>query len=184
MGNTHGQFDFIGGSYEIACSNWLILFGFAGKKENIPETPVQYGFSATIKSLVVALSISLATIFLLLLWRPTVPPQIVHGTIFQKLSESFLSQKNEKPPVIEQTEPTPKPKDYVFSEKEISTVKEKLIKDRQENSLVEIQLKSGRSIFAKNATINGDILSFENDRGLIISMNRHDVRHVRKIIQK
>lgn len=155
-----------------------------GALVSIVKTQIRYGFSATIKSLAVALLISLATIFLLVFYSPTVPPQIVHGSIFQKLSESLLTQKKDKPPVIEQTEPTPKAKDYEFSEKEISTVKEKLMKERQDNTLFEIQLNSGRSIFAKNAAINGDILSFENDRGLIISMNRHDVRNVRKIILK
>jgi hypothetical protein len=40
MGNTHGQFDFIGGSYETECDNSLVLFGFAGREVVISETPV------------------------------------------------------------------------------------------------------------------------------------------------
>ena len=40
MGNTDGQFDFIGGSYEVEIGNSLILFGFAEREEAISETPV------------------------------------------------------------------------------------------------------------------------------------------------
>lgn len=151
---------------------------------SIVNTQIQSGFSATIKSLAVTLMISFATILLLVSFRPTLPPHIVHGSVFQKISESLLFQKKDNPPLIEQTTPTRRAEDYVFSEKEISNVKEKLMKDRQENSLFEIQLNSGRSIFAKNPIIKGDILSFENDSGLVVSMSKDDVSNVRKVIQK
>jgi len=46
MGNTHEEFDCIGGSYRIECNKLLILFGFTENEAAIPETPVdEFEFS-------------------------------------------------------------------------------------------------------------------------------------------
>ena len=102
----------------------------------------------------------------------------------QKFIKFFPSHKKDEQPVIEHAEPLPRAKDYKFSEEEISIVKEKLLKDQRDNALFEIQLNSGRSLFAKKIEVKGEILSFENDNGLVVSINKRDVNKVRKIIRK
>ena len=179
--------DLIEGSelVKLVKSSQNILSAFSsGTLDFIITKLNRYGFSSILKPLLIAVSISFVSILLILFWHPSLSPEIANSNIIQNIFKFFPSQKRDEPPVIEKAEPSTKAKDYVFSEQEISIAKEKLLKEKQANALFEIQLNSGRTLFAKNVTINGEILSFENDNGLVVSMNRQDVNKVRKVIQR
>ncbi|MBU1567255.1 MAG: hypothetical protein KJ630_16725 [Proteobacteria bacterium] len=149
-------------------------------------TQRKYGFVFALKTFAIALTISLAAFLFINSWPYTLPPQITNSTIVNKINEFLPAKLKNGLSAIKKGIPFTKKNDYVFSEKEISTAKERLLKNQQgsDKILFEIQLKSGRSLFAKNATITGETLTFENDKGLVVSMNLRDVEKVRKLIQK
>ena len=162
------------------------------------KTQKRFGFLATLKSLVFALIVSLAAVFLFFFWypAPALPPETTSSAVVKKIRTFLPFGKKAEIPAIEQANPAITKKEYVFSEQEIAAVQLKLLKERQDKVkgqpdtsddrqgklLFEIQLNNGRTLFAKNATITGETLSYESESGLLVSMNMQDVIKVRKLL--
>lgn len=149
---------------------------------SIVKTMRRFGFFVAFKSLVIGVFLSSMVVILLLSWRPELSREISNSIIVQKAIKLFPTHGENPPVVIDQG--TRKDKDYVFSEEDISIAKQKLLKEKQANSLFEIQLNSGRSLLAKNVTIKGEIVSFENENGLVMSMQHSDIKGVKELLHK
>lgn len=148
------------------------------------KTLIHNGFTSATKSLAIAFGVSLITITLFVFWRPSLAPEIANSNIFQKIFKSFLSPEKDVTTTREKTEPTQKSTDLVFSQEELAAVQAKLLQEGQDNTFFFIQLNSGNSILAKKIKTEGDLISFENEKGLIVTINKQEVSKVRKLVRK
>jgi restriction system protein len=91
------------------------------------------------------------------------------------------------------------PKDYNFSEDQVKSAMEEVLRDKIDQSdtaqegtpeqpepryQFEIQLHTGAKIYTDNAEIRNDTVSYSSKNGLIISVNREEIKTMKRVLKK
>ncbi len=86
-------------------------------------------------------------------------------------------------------------KEYSFSEAQINSAMKEVEKARSHKSpvsrpsgdkkhLYEIEFVSGGRIYTKNVSISDHLVSFENERGLLVSVGKGDIKKMKRLVEK
>ena len=141
----------------------------------------------------------------LIYFRPNVFPSLTHSTIYQTLSrylpESDAIVPLNKPMAPEQVGGSDgKVKEYTFSQEQIDKAKYEVNKSKKEMGLsnnppaqikfntsdepiryrYEIEFVSGGRVYSENVRMSGDTLTFENNKGLVVSVNKNDIKTMKR----
>lgn len=91
------------------------------------------------------------------------------------------------------------PKDYDFSEDQVKKAMEEVLRDRidqlesakegapeqpEPRYQFEIELHTGAKIYTDNAEIGNDTVSYSSKNGLIISVNREEIKNMKRVLKK
>lgn len=141
-----------------------------------------HGLPSALKSLTFTLTVSCLTLALAVLyWYPVQPIRSYNSESIKKHSNvspatnvNSLKTGRQNPSII-------KLENSEYSEQEIEFAKSNVLHDRKNDAIYEIQLKSGRSIFAQHVTVEGNTIAIDNETGLRVTLDKRNVMRINKI---
>jgi hypothetical protein len=88
-----------------------------------------------------------------------------------------------------------KPKEYNFTDEQIKKAMREIEKSKKIDSpssqptegsrpLYEIEFVSGGRVYSQNVAATKDTITFENDKGLVVSVHRSEVKSLKRLVQK
>lgn len=138
-------------------------------------------------------------------FRPNVFPSLTHSKIYQTLSrylpESDIIAPLNRPGDAEQPdESDSRNREFKFSQEQINRAKKEVIESKNEIDLstidslkkkfnklndqityqYEIEFVSGGRVYSENVRMSGDVVTFENDRGLVVSIHKDDIKTMKR----
>jgi len=187
VSNPSSLFDAVPGMFFKGLSlflQFILPAGFLiGAVASLITRGSKYGFISAGKSLAFALFVSFISLLIAnLILQPPFPASLSNSEFYQRLSDLSPFHKKSDP----QTEETGKSNLHAdgraFTKEEIASAKEKTINDRVNSTTYEIRLNSGRSMFAKRVTVNGNTVSIENEGGSLVTLDKQDVMKITKLV--
>lgn len=150
------------------------------------------------------------TCFLLSLvyFRPDLFPFLSHSKFYQTISNFLPDKKKDRHPLKSATleiskDSSTEPREHSFSEEQILRAKKAVLEAQKNKSHLtgieipeesssghsfkdsknryEIQLLSGRYVYADSVIVTKDMITFENKKGLAVSVNRDEVKSLKKM---
>lgn len=147
-------------------------------------------------------------LFSLVYFRPDLFPFLSYSKIYQTISD-FLPPKEKdrhsvtSDPIEKSKDLSTEPREHSFSEDQILRAKKNVLKARKNKSNLtgteiskenppshsfkdsenryEIQLLSGRYIYADSVIVTKSMITFENKKGLVVSVKRDDVKSLKRM---
>jgi hypothetical protein len=88
-----------------------------------------------------------------------------------------------------------KPKEYNFTDEQIKKAMREIEKSKKIDSpssqptegsrpLYEIEFVSGGRVYSENVAATKDTITFENEKGLVVSVHRSEVKSLKRLVQK
>jgi hypothetical protein len=147
-------------------------------------------------------------LFSLVSLRPDLFPFLSYSKIYQTISDFLPGKEKDKNPVkpapIEKSKDSfTEPSEHSFSEEQILRAKKAVLEARKNKSNLtgieipkenspshsfkdsqnryEIQLLSGRYVYADSVIVTKDMITFENKKGLVVSVNRDEIKSLKRL---
>lgn len=139
-----------------------------------------------------ALCAGIVVVVLITLYvRPIIIDLIHKNEVKERISE--IQAKN--PVKVEPSSKVKKAKEYSFNDaqinkaiREVEASRKNIISSSQTiesgRSLYEIEFLSGSKVYSENVIATADVITFENGKGLVVSVSRSEVKNLKRLVQK
>lgn len=150
------------------------------------KRPVFFKFKSTLALCVGIVAVVLATLYL----------QPVIGNFFDNndIKEDSSVIRIESVDRAESISEMKKAKEYSFTEAQINRAINEVEKSRKTTSppkskddkryLYEIELESGGRAYSENVVATNELVTFENEKGLVVSVSKNEVKNLKRLVQK
>ena len=147
-------------------------------------------------------------LFSLVYLRPDLFPFLPYSKIYQTISDFLPPKEKDKhsvtsDPIEKSKDLSTEPREHSFSEDQILRAKKNVLKARKNKSNLtgteiskenppshsfkdsenryEIQLLSGRYVYADSVIVTKDMITFENKKGLVVSVSRDEIKSLKRL---
>jgi restriction system protein len=149
--------------------------------------PVLFKFKTALAVFIGIVSVVLATLYI----QPIVIDFLHRNDVKGRISEIQPndSETTESSPKVKKT------KEYSFNDAQINKAISEVEKSRKTNipssnstedtsSLYEIEYVSGGRAYSEKVVATDDLVTFENEKGLVVSVSRSEVKNMKRLVQK